>query len=105
MTKEEILKRAQANSDVGMEMENKSMLKMDAISSYIGILMCILIELTKIVLKKELDYGILTVLFSILSMQYISEGKRMSKPVCVVLGVLFALVAVLGCVAFIGGLI
>ncbi|MBQ0028604.1 MAG: hypothetical protein KBS96_08370 [Lachnospiraceae bacterium] len=105
MTNKEILQRAQAETEKGMEYEHRSGIKVDAISSYIGMLICVLMILVLFFVKKEINFSLITVLFVMLSIQHISEGKRMNKPMLLITGGIFAIISVFGGIMFIGGLI
>lgn len=104
MDRDEILKSAQNNGNKGKEYERHSLLRGDNIAANIGMLVCIAMIMTELYIKKQLDYGLCGILFTVTGIQSISEGIKLKKWWLIVIGILEALVATLMTFVFIGAL-
>ena len=102
MNKEEILAAARENGFKGEEYEKDTMLKGDNLAFNIGMIAGIILFFTELIVKKQLHFGLTTMLLLMSAVQAIHEGIKLKKKLYIIVGIGFSIMTVLSILGFIG---
>ncbi len=102
MNRDEILAAARENGIKNEEYERQTLLRGDNVSAIIGVSLGVILFVTELIVRKKLNIGLMTVLFTMSGIQFIYEGIKLHKRICVIIGIYIAIMAVLSLLLFIG---
>ena len=102
MNREDILAAARENGMKNEEYENHTLIKSGNIAVTIGMLIGMVLFFAELIIKKEINIALSTVIFSISASQSIYEGIKLRKKVCVIVGSFISVLAVLSLILFVG---
>ena len=102
MNREDILSAARENGMKNQEYEKQTLLRGDIISVVIGMLLGVILFIIEWIVKKEMNIGLTTTIFSMSAVQFIYEGIILHKKVYFSIGVFMAILAVLSLLLFLG---
>ena len=101
LKRNELLSAAQSQGN-NNEYEKHALLQSDRFAAGIGGLLCILLAMIKLLLKREFDYGVFAVLLTIIGMQNLVEGVHRHQVWRLVIGIILSVIALLFSVLYIG---
>ena len=102
MNREDILAAVHETGTKNQEYENHTLIKSGNIAAAIGMLIGAVLFLVEMIIKKEINMALATVIFSVSATQSIYEGFKLCKKTCVIVGILLAILAVLSLLLFVG---
>ena len=93
MTKEEILKAAQAESDGRGEYENAVGKRAVNVGTMLGVILCTILVLLEYFLTKSFDFGKVAIIFTMAGASNLYEGLQRKKKMKVIAGALESVIA------------
>ena len=105
MNRDDILAAARERGNKNDEYERQTLLRGDNVSAISGTLLGIILFLMELLFKKKLNIGLVTLLFSMSAIEFIYEGIKLHKRICVIIGIYIAKLAVVSLLLFIGAII
>ena len=102
MNRDDILAAVHETGTKNQEYENHTLIKSGNIATAIGMLIGAVLFFVELIIKKEINMALATVIFSICSTQSIYEGLKRRKKACVIVGCFMAVLAVLSLLLFVG---
>ena len=102
MNRDDILAAARENGMKNEEYEKQMLLRGDNLSAVIGMLIGMVLFTTELLVKKEINVGLATMFFTMSAIQSIYEGVKLHKKICIIVGIIIAILAVLSLLLFIG---
>ncbi|MBO5239374.1 MAG: hypothetical protein J6B50_11470 [Lachnospiraceae bacterium] len=93
MTKEEILKAAQAESDGRGEYENAVEKRAVNVGTMLGVILCTILVLLEYFLTKSFDFGKVAIIFTMAGASNLYEGLQRKKKMKVIAGALESVIA------------
>lgn len=105
MTREEILSAARDNKERGKEYESKVSISSGLFAALMAFLVCAVLFGLQYWIQGTVNYGLIAVGLTAVAADALYEGIKFRKAWRIVYGGIFALIALLAVIVFIGGLV
>ncbi len=102
MEKERILAVARNEKYRGKEYENKQATRGNLLSSFLALIVGAVLFCLECIIKGSLNFGLVAVGMTAVGVQYLYEGITVKKARMIVIGIIYAVIAVFFVLAFIG---